>query len=386
MVRRKAIGIVYIYNEGWIGGTYYIENLIHAINTLEDHRKPVITILTTEEVNYDKLRERVSYPYLQFKPLSLPASPLAKLINRVWQRLFSKNLIEYRINIETVFPYDHYYPSLEKIKRKICWIPDFQEHFIPGFFSEEEIAVRKNYQSTIVERGQYLVLSSHAAKQHFELLYPTSKIKRYVLQFAVTHPDYNSLPIDSLLAKYNLPEVFFIACNQFWKHKNHGLIIEAAKVFKDSNRNVPICIAFTGQSEDYRNPGYYQELLQLISSYGLESEIRCLGFIDRKEQLQLINHSKAVIQPSLFEGWSTVIEDAKAINKKVLASDIPVNREQLEHSEAEFFGAQNAKELSSLLSTSLATTSSKLYKTSNYQQSVVAFGNNFINILEELGS
>ena len=36
----------------------------------------------------------------------------------------------------------------------------------------------------------------------------------------------------------------------------------------------------------------------------------------------------AVVQPSLFEGWSTVVEDARALGKRVFLSDIPVHREQ----------------------------------------------------------
>jgi hypothetical protein len=42
-----------------------------------------------------------------------------------------------------------------------------------------------------------------------------------------------------------------------------------------------------------------------------------------------MKHAKAVIQPSLFEGWSTVIEDAMAMNQVVIASDLQVNIEQL---------------------------------------------------------
>ena len=41
-----------------------------------------------------------------------------------------------------------------------------------------------------------------------------------------------------------------------------------------------------------------------------------------------MRRSLAVIQPSLFEGWSTVLEDARALGKVVLASDIAVHREQ----------------------------------------------------------
>ncbi len=40
---------------------------------------------------------------------------------------------------------------------------------------------------------------------------------------------------------------------------------------------------------------------------------RFLGFIDRGEQLQLMKNSIAIVQPSLFEGWSTVVEDTKAM-------------------------------------------------------------------------
>jgi glycosyltransferase involved in cell wall biosynthesis len=42
-----------------------------------------------------------------------------------------------------------------------------------------------------------------------------------------------------------------------------------------------------------------------------------------------MKHAKAVIQPSLFEGWSTVIEDAMAMNQVIIASDLEVNAEQL---------------------------------------------------------
>ena len=37
---------------------------------------------------------------------------------------------------------------------------------------------------------------------------------------------------------------------------------------------------------------------------------------------------KFIVQPSLCEGWGTVLEDAKVLDKAVLLSDIPVHREQ----------------------------------------------------------
>ena len=54
-----------------------------------------------------------------------------------------------------------------------------------------------------------------------------------------------------------------------------------------------------------------------------------MGLIPRDEQLFLMKHAQAVLQPSLFEGWSTVIEDARSLQAPVIASNLPVNVEQL---------------------------------------------------------
>jgi hypothetical protein len=45
--------------------------------------------------------------------------------------------------------------------------------------------------------------------------------------------------------------------------------------------------------------------------------------------LQIMKNASAVIQSSLFEGWSTVVEDVKALNQNIIVSDLRVHREQL---------------------------------------------------------
>ncbi len=46
--------------------------------------------------------------------------------------------------------------------------------------------------------------------------------------------------------------------------------------------------------------------------------------------MALLRGAAAVLQPSRFEGWSTIIEDAKSLGKPIVASDIAVHREQLD--------------------------------------------------------
>ena len=58
--------------------------------------------------------------------------------------------------------------------------------------------------------------------------------------------------------------------------------------------------------------------------------------------------SDAVLNPSLFEGWSTTVEEAKSLGKRVVLSDIPVHREQAPAG-AVYFPPRNPKALADVL-------------------------------------
>ncbi|NIO41379.1 MAG: glycosyltransferase [Burkholderiales bacterium] len=50
--------------------------------------------------------------------------------------------------------------------------------------------------------------------------------------------------------------------------------------------------------------------------------------MSRADLYALMRGSIAVVNPSLFEGWSTTVEEAKAIGAPLVLSDIAVHREQ----------------------------------------------------------
>ena len=56
---------------------------------------------------------------------------------------------------------------------------------------------------------------------------------------------------------------------------------------------------------------------------------------------QIMRRSLAVLQPSLFEGWSTTLEEARSIGKRTIVSDIAVHREQDLHT-AMYFRPRDA--------------------------------------------
>ena len=96
-----------------------------------------------------------------------------------------------------------------------------------------------------------------------------------------------------------------------------------------SNNSTKVLFVFTGQMHDYRNKEYTNEIQQYFNDKEISEVTRNLGFLDRKEQLIIMKNACFLIQPSLFEGWGTVLEDAKVLDKRVVLSDLDVHKEQM---------------------------------------------------------
>jgi glycosyltransferase involved in cell wall biosynthesis len=374
---RLKIALIYAYNENWIGGTYYIQNIIHALNCLRDEQKPALEIFTKTTVEFDQLSAVTAYPYLTFRLLDREPGLLVTYFTLIIRKIFRNQYVCKKMNTDAdiVFPARLGMVNLKK-STPVYWIPDFQEHYLPDFFTPHEVMNRKNWQLNISKTKQYLVLSSMDALNTFEDLYPHSTVKRFVLNFAVTLPSTGDIDEQALIKKYQIAGPFFICPNQFWIHKNHIVVLEAVAILKQ--RGTDITMVFTGKESDYRSPDYSDQLRKRIVESGIEDNCRMLGFIDRKELIKVIEMSVAVIQPSKFEGWSTSVEDAKAVNKFVIASGINVHREQLQNN-ASFFDSDSPTQLADAIERIIKM---PVKITGNhYANMVKAFGENFIGIM-----
>jgi glycosyltransferase involved in cell wall biosynthesis len=323
MVERKRIGLLFSVSEGWIGGSYYFLNIIAALNGLPDEQKPSVIIYSSDKSGFDAAQE-IGYPYLTYKSSSFRYTLFERVVNKFGRILGVGNVFRKGLpkrEMEVLFGY---YEQLvvQNSPRKIYWIPDFQEHYYPQFIGEQITVNRKKLHRRLIQSKSEFVFSSANAFHDFDKFYKNHRCKTSVVRFAVTHPDYSKISFSDLQRKYSFDGDYFFTPNQFWPHKNHEVILKALTLLKA--RGTSIKFLFSGKVNE--QDSHVVQLMKMISDH--ELEVIFLGFLPREEQLCIMHHAISVVQPSYFEGWSTVVEDAKAMGKHLILSDIAVHREQ----------------------------------------------------------
>ncbi|MDR0606479.1 MAG: glycosyltransferase [Bacteroidales bacterium] len=383
MVERKQINIMYTYNEDWIAGVYYVCNIIKALKFLPDENKPVLRILYTRSSSLEHI-EATEYPYIEYLCVPDKLIIIKRAINK-FIRIFFGNYIFFKFKLleqlPNLFLADLRY-NLLTVKQPVVWIPDFQEKYVPQFFSKMAVYNRHVYYITVIKNELDVVFSSNNAKNDFKKFYPQHTNKKYVLRFASIIDIGKLFKCNETILrnKYSLNKPYFVVSNQFWAHKNHIVVLEALKIVKE--KNPEILVVFTGKESDHRNPKYTDSLKTFVIENNLSDNVRFLGFVDRTEQLALLRHSIAVIQPSLFEGWSTVVEDCKTIGKHIVLSNLPVHIEQI-NEDVTFFDPLDENRLAEILLSDIKGNNyTETELTKKLEQRIITFANDFLSIFE----
>lgn len=349
---RPAVGfVINDTGSGWVGGSNYLSNLLHALAMLPDRQIETVLVAAPAIPAADLVRfptDRILRSD-RFEP----RSP-ARLVGKVSERLLGRNLVAEQVcrraGIDLL---SHVTPiGARSSLPTIAWIPDFQEIHLPVFFSDNERRRRAEGHRRIVEQATLIVLSSEDARQDLLTIHPEARERTRVLHFTTGAQTPGAIPtLAALRSRYNLPEHYFYLPNQLWAHKNHAVVIEALALLKARGRAVRI--VSTGHVEDYRNPDFQQQIRDRIAAAGLEDLLRIEGLVPYDDVRALLAYSVAVINPSRFEGWSTTVEEAKSLGKRVLLSDIPVHREQ-DPERGAFFATDDPAALASLIEQALA--------------------------------
>jgi glycosyltransferase involved in cell wall biosynthesis len=304
----------------WTGGITYRNNLLKAIKISGNSEQIVCLSSNPEKSGLDSSFKIVK--------INTKFNAFERLLSRVLKSFFDFDYSLYKTTKsekpDVLFPHSLFIGNNASL---IFWIPDFQFVHLPHLYPPGYIEMNRKKLDGYFKNAKIIVVSSEDALNDLSSFLPKYVSQTRVMRF-VAHVPHNLYLDDPLkvITTYNLPLDFIFLPNQFWSHKNHLAVFEALKLLQEEK--IFPYIVCSGNPVDVRNPGYFTNMLQKISELGVRDQVAFLGLLPHEHVYSLIRQSKCVLNPSLFEGWSTSVEEAKSVGKRMVLSDLDVHKEQ----------------------------------------------------------
>ena len=230
---KKAILIFALSRSPWIGGIYYRKNITHMLLSNEQVSTKYKIVVLTNESYKDA--------FLHF----LPQIELVICKDKVGvvRAIFRAILCCVKFRVRYVFPLRPF--GFLKIFgiTPVSWIADFQHCYYPEFFSAGEVKYRNRTFKSMAEAGNPLVVSSNSALKDFKRFFSQSRNNIHVVHFTSYIDDelqkLKSCNEQEILKTFGLLGEHYVAiCNQFWKHKNHMVVLKAIQVLQEKHHKL----------------------------------------------------------------------------------------------------------------------------------------------------
>jgi hypothetical protein len=110
-------------------------------------------------------------------------------------------------------------------------------------------------------------------------------------------------------------DFFFYPAN-YWPHKNHKMLLVAFSMLHHRRPDLALDLVFTGASNTAE-----QELREVAEIMGLAGRVCFLGILTEDQLATVYRRCRAVVYPTLFEGFGIPLLEAFYFDKPVLCSD-----------------------------------------------------------------
>lgn len=227
----------------------------------------------------------------------------------------------------------------------ILHIHDLQHKHFPEYFTEGDLRAREILYSASGILSSAVVVSSEFSKIDLLRFLDIDSRKVHVIPVAANPDVLNGIqtfPAESARQFYRLPDLFGFYPAQFWKHKNHRILIEALAITKSRRPNLNLKLIFTGNTSSQE----WQGIQDHINEYGLESDIFALGIVPANHLGGIYQAAAFCIVPSLFEASSFPIIEAQLIGCPTLSSNVTSLPELMADGAGLLFNPYSAEDIS----------------------------------------
>jgi glycosyltransferase involved in cell wall biosynthesis len=346
----REVGIAFFHRgpTAWAAGWVHLANLLCAVQAVAG--AGVRTFLVDADDDVERLLRGETG--VVSDSLSIPRSPrwtARWLFEGLWRRVAGRDIVaerELRAHlVDAVF--GNAIPLRARKVAMLSWIPDLQHLHLPELFSPQERLERSALYRRSVRLATTVVVTSESVARDLASFAPEAAAKVVVLRPATALPAsvWAGDP-EEVRRRFGLPERFFFLPGHLWQHKNHLAVATALAILRSRGRDVTVVAS--GARHDYRNPEFETHFFRTLADLGLSNLFLHLGELSRRDVLLLMRQAIAVINPSLFEGFSYALDEARALARPVIASDIPAHREH-RLANAAFFPPGDAGALATVL-------------------------------------
>jgi hypothetical protein len=202
--------------------------------------------------------------------------------------------------------------------RNILTIHDLQHIHLPHHFDEAEIATRNARYLTSIHASEAVISVSDFVKRDIVAQYgvkPETVTSIWNIPSGSPTNRLSKSKEDRILGKMGIDFEYLFFPSHGWPHKNHLKLVEAFPFIRESLPNLRMI--FTGGKFDQEHPA-----AKKIRSLGLEEYILHIGYRTPTEIRCLYQGAKALVYPSLFEGFGMPVAEAIESGVPVVCSDI----------------------------------------------------------------
>ena len=212
----------------------------------------------------------------------------------------------------------------DKDTKIISIIYDLQHVFYPFYFDSNELQHRKSMYEWISKKATYVISISKQTKKDFYNLTKYNFDKIIPISIPVEIKNINEYQFrDKLYIKdIVISKPYLLYPANFWHHKNHKILFIALAIAIKKNIQSNIKLVLIGNHLDKG-----QEYKSLVKQLGIEKNVVFLEFVDEKIKYNLLKNARALIYPSLFEGFGMPLIEAILLGTPILCSNLPVLKE-----------------------------------------------------------
>ena len=207
---------------------------------------------------------------------------------------------------------------------------------IPGLVTPFGKIFRRLYYKRAIQLSEKIFTVSEFSKSRLLFHLPTTK------DIIIVYNGVSQEIMDYSAEDLNEKKDYFIYVGNIKKHKGLNTLVEAFS--NAQSRGLTSKLVIVGSDEQLRTVDR-----QLSYDMDRVSGIEFTGWVTREKLIQLVSQAKALVQPSLYEGFGIPPLEAICLGTNVLISDIPVFKELYYNVPDCFFKVGNFVELSEKL-------------------------------------